>query len=389
MKIGTAVFTYNRSRHTKQVLDALKENYVIPEKLYLFQDGMRSKDDDIEWHKVNSLIKEVDWCKKEIIISKENKGLAKSIVSGVNYMFESCDAVIILEDDCIPTRNFINFMNQCLNFYSNNIAVYGVSGYSWPIDVQKKDKNDIYFSGRISTWGWGTWKNRWKKYDRDISILKRIRKNKEKSRYLETWGSDLERILQSTLDHKSDSWAIYWALRCIEDEGMIVTPYTSLIYNNGFDGTGENCGISDKYCVNLENDSQRIYSLPSETIFLDETMRAFAPLFGSYTALENNFENRINKENIIVYGIGNFFRRYEKILNEHYSISAFIDKNKEGFYAGREILKKGIENRSEKIVIMLDNMEECKKVKKYLIEEHKIPIKKIIIGKEFLNVCLT
>ena len=103
MKTGTAIFTYNRSAHTEQVITALRANYILPEKLFLFHDGMRDEKDKTEWDKVQQLLENVDWCDKEIIVSEVNKGLAKSIIYGVNYMLESCDAVIVLEDDCVPT----------------------------------------------------------------------------------------------------------------------------------------------------------------------------------------------------------------------------------------------------------------------------------------------
>jgi len=45
MKIATLLFTYNRSRHTGQVIESLKNNTVLPEKLIVFQDGVRQDED--------------------------------------------------------------------------------------------------------------------------------------------------------------------------------------------------------------------------------------------------------------------------------------------------------------------------------------------------------
>ena len=100
MKIATLLFTYNRSKHTSQVIAALKSNIIIPEKLYVFQDGLKNGEDPTEWEEVNKLIYSIDWCNKEIIISEYNKGLAESIVWGINYAFKDYEAVIVLEDDC-------------------------------------------------------------------------------------------------------------------------------------------------------------------------------------------------------------------------------------------------------------------------------------------------
>lgn len=117
MKIATLLFTYNRSRHTGQVIESLKNNTVLPEKLIVFQDGVKQDEDAEEWQKVNSLVHEIDWCEKEVIVSGYNKGLAESIVSGIEYAFRENDAVIVLEDDCVAAPNFIRFMTQCFERY--------------------------------------------------------------------------------------------------------------------------------------------------------------------------------------------------------------------------------------------------------------------------------
>ena len=40
MDIATILFTYNRSYHTNEVIKALEQNIVLPQKLYIFQDGL-------------------------------------------------------------------------------------------------------------------------------------------------------------------------------------------------------------------------------------------------------------------------------------------------------------------------------------------------------------
>ena len=113
MKTAIAIFVYDRSYHASKVLEALKDNTILPEKLFIFQDGMKTETDQCEWKKVNSLITDIDWCEKEIIVSEYNKGLACSIVSGVSYVLKNYEAIIVLEDDCVPMQNFVGFMLQC------------------------------------------------------------------------------------------------------------------------------------------------------------------------------------------------------------------------------------------------------------------------------------
>ena len=110
MKIGTILFTYHRSEHTQKVLEALEKNDVLPWKLYIFQDGIKESTNYSEWKKVNKIIRNINWCETKIYISEENKGLAKSVIMGINQVFQECDAAIILEDDCVPCKEYMSFM---------------------------------------------------------------------------------------------------------------------------------------------------------------------------------------------------------------------------------------------------------------------------------------
>lgn len=237
MKIGTILFTYQRSIHTKQVLDGLSENDILPDTLYIFQDGKKSTTNTDEWEKVQALIKSVDWCKTEVHIAEKNRGLARAIVSGIEYVLNSCDAVIVLEDDCVPHRHFMRYMTEALCFYKNEKRVYAINGNAWDIDLEQGDY-DAYFNGRASSWGWGTWKNRWSKYTEDYKMVAAIKDNPETYQWLQIWGPDLEGMVVGNVTGRNDSWAVFWALVIIQNMGYCVNPYKSLVSNIGFDGTG-------------------------------------------------------------------------------------------------------------------------------------------------------
>lgn len=66
------------------------------------------------------MIREINWCNKELIVSERNKGLADSVISGVGSVFREYDAVIVIEDDCVLAPEFIKFMVQALTRYEQN-----------------------------------------------------------------------------------------------------------------------------------------------------------------------------------------------------------------------------------------------------------------------------
>lgn len=379
MKTATLIFTYNRSKHTEKVLDALSKNTILPEKLFVFHDGLKNSDDDEEWKKVNDLIRGIDWCDAEVIVSEQNKGLAASIISGVNYAFESYDTVIVLEDDCVPAPDFMDFMQQCFVKYENNQKIHSVSGYAYPVSLQKGDY-DVYPCGRISSWGWGTWKDRWDHFAKDYELVRRMKKEKTASRNLAIWGGGLENMLVGNIRGTIDSWAVFWALDAIIREKVCLNPYESLIQNIGLDGSGVHCGVSDQYDVALADSKEGVFNLPNEIDITDKEIKAFTELFGSYTALNCEVGN---KEKILVYGLGRFYLRNEQAICEKYYVQAFIDRDRNGWYAGKKIIKKEEINKYQydRLLIMIQDEEDCLEVKEQLAA-YGIEPDKVLIGQD-------
>lgn len=380
MKIATLLFTYYRSYHTRQVISALKHSTILPQKLFVFQDGLKQGDDEIQWRDVNRIVNSIDWCDKEVIVSKYNKGLAASIVSGINYVFEKYDAVIVLEDDCVPTANFLDFMQQCFEKYENRKEVYSVSGYSWPI-LLKKMEYDVYGCGRISSWGWGTWKDRWNLYKKDYELVSKMKNEKSASANLAIWGADLENTLVGNVRGTEDSWAVFWALNVISKEGICINPYESFIRNIGMDGSGVHCGVTDRFEVKCIDEKRKEFYLPEIITVLDDTKKAFISLYGNYTAINNQINNR---RKVAIYGLGNFYLKNEQQINQEYYVDKFIDKNKKGYFAGKKIIKlREIDKYNfDKIIIMIQNEEECKKVTSDLLQNYGVERGKVILGIE-------
>lgn len=246
MNIATIVFAYNRYHHVKQVLHALKRNTKLPDKIYAFSDGLKSEEDREEWESTRKLLLDIDWCECQVICSKENKGLARSIVEGISFVLRDCEAVIVLEDDCVPHPLFMEYMYKCLEKYENNRQVYVVNGHTWNANVEPNGTS-IYWSGRISSWGWGTWKNRWEEYVQDYKLIAQIKRDSFLEKELDIWGRDLESTLIGNVRGESDSWAVFWALLVIKKGGYCATPFYSLIENIGFDGTGVHCNKTSVY----------------------------------------------------------------------------------------------------------------------------------------------
>lgn len=233
------LFTYNRLQETQQTVEALKANFLAKDsELFIFSDGSKNELDQEKVNQVRAYLKTIDgFLKVTIFESKENKGLANSIIKGVTQIINEYEKVIVLEDDIYSSMNFLVYMNQCLDKYKNIEEVYSIGGYSFPNITQKKYNYDIYFTKRGTSWGWSTWKNRWNTVNWDITNYKIYLPTKKDQKSFNNMGTDLSGMLKKQCDGKIDSWYIRWIFNQYKHNKFSVLPTISKVQNNGLNTT--------------------------------------------------------------------------------------------------------------------------------------------------------
>ena len=81
---------------------------------------------------------------------ESNLGLANSLISGINEVFTKSTTAIILEDDIVVTKYFLNYMNKSLIEFKSNNNIFSITGYSFK---NKINSNDVYVFNRFMSWG--------------------------------------------------------------------------------------------------------------------------------------------------------------------------------------------------------------------------------------------
>ena len=153
------LFVYNRPWHTEQTLRALMANdLAAASELFIYADGAKPNADADQLQRISdvrALIRREPWCGKVHIIESEiNKGLADSIIAGVTEVVNQHGRAIVLEDDIVPTRGFLRYMNDALTLYEKDERVMLVSGYIYPYKHIPKTPT-TYFMRVYACWGWG------------------------------------------------------------------------------------------------------------------------------------------------------------------------------------------------------------------------------------------
>jgi len=266
------LFTYNRPWHTRQTVEALQRNDLAAEsELFIYSDGPKSAADKESVSEVREYVRSIEGFKRIKIIQREsNMGLAKSVIDGVTDVIGDYGKIIVVEDDLISSCNFLRFMNTALTMYENRQDIFSVAGYSFLDKLPEDYDAQVYMSPRASSWGWGTWVDRWNKADWDVTDYRDFVKDRKARQLFNTGGDDLSDMLMRQQRGELDSWAIRWAYAHFRNRAYCVTPVVSKIVNIGFDSSGTHCNDSNKYDVVLD-DCAREINLP-ENIRPDEAV---------------------------------------------------------------------------------------------------------------------
>ncbi len=239
------LFCYKRLDTLILTVEALQKNYLASQsELIIFSDAAKGEKDDKAVEDVRDYLKTIEGFNSiKIYEAKENKGLANSIINGVNQVLETHDSVIVLEDDLVSSPNFLNFMNDSLNFHEDNPQIFSIAGFSIPIKTNSD--SDVYFTRRSSSWGWATWKNRWEIINWEVTDYNSFKKNKVQRTEFNKMGSEMASMLDRQMTGKINSWAIRWCYYQFKNQLYSVHPFESKIDNVGFSPEASN--TKEKY----------------------------------------------------------------------------------------------------------------------------------------------
>lgn len=236
------LFVYNRPEHTKQTVEALKNNELAPfSDLIIYSDAGRTEKDQAKVLLVRDYLRTITGFKTISVVERDvNKGLADNIIDGVTKVINLYGKVIVLEDDILTSSAFLNFMNQALVRYQDNERIWHISSWNYPIIMD--EESDAFFWRVMNCWGWATWKDKWQHFEKNPREIIRSWTEAEKRRFdLDNSGIFWSQI-KGNAKQKMDTWAIFWYATIFKRQGLCLNPTESYTANIGHDGSGVHCG---------------------------------------------------------------------------------------------------------------------------------------------------
>jgi len=245
------VYAYNRPEHLQRCITSLRANALATDsELYVFSDAARSEANREAVAEVRRYIRTVTGFKElHIVEREENWGLARSIIDGVSRTLQHCDRVIVVEDDLVLAPYFLQFMNDALETYKDEERVGHIQACDFTNDPTLPETFLIKWTG---SWGWATWARAWKHFNPDgQELLEQLERRRLTKQFDFNGAYGYTRMLRRQIEGKNNSWAIRWNASLFLADMLSLNVGRSLVQNNGFDGSGTNCGGGNLYASNL------------------------------------------------------------------------------------------------------------------------------------------
>lgn len=260
------LFAFNRLDAVKRTVESLLMNSEAADsELFVFVDGPRehvaADKDKVE--AVRSYVKTIEgFAQLHYTFSTINKGLGASVIEGVTQVIRQYGKAIVVEDDLYCGKNFLAYMNQGLERYAADKEVFSVCGYTNRVKRPKGYDYDAYACVRSSSWGWGTWSDRWESVDWELEDWNACEAH---GKAFNRWGgSDCFGMLSDWHQGKNQSWAIRFCYSQFVQKKVSVFPLISKVANEGFDGQGTNCKGWSRFKYDFDSSDNKAFQWPED-----------------------------------------------------------------------------------------------------------------------------
>ena len=278
------LFVYNRPEHTRRCIESLLKNSLASEShLFIYADGSKDSTQQDAVNEVRNYIRTIKGFKQITLMERsENWGLARNIIDGVTTQVNRYGKVIVLEDDLVVAPYFLQFMNDALEVYKNEPRVGHIQACDFTQDSSLPATFLIKWTG---SWGWATWDRAWKHFNPNGNELLQELEERKLTHVFDFNGKyGFTRMLRRQIEGKNNSWAIRWNASLFLKDILSLNVGRSLVQNEGFDGSGTNCGGGGLYASHLY-----LQSLPITPISPIEENKEARQAFIRYYARTNSF----------------------------------------------------------------------------------------------------
>ncbi len=234
MPIPVLIVFFNRPDALSKLLARVLE--AEPSAVYLACDGPRQgrEDDRAAVAECRTLARSAPWRRAvhERFLDS-NLGCGRAVSSAVDWFFSRVPEGVVLEDDCLPGRDFIPFCAEVLARHRVDERVMSVNGTNLRAPRKPGAPTESYsFCRQPMVWGWASWARAWSRYrfsiDRaSIRALPRESFPLRRRHSVALWRRKFDRVSRGRID----TWDFQWAFAHFLHRGLVVSPSVNLVTN--------------------------------------------------------------------------------------------------------------------------------------------------------------
>ena len=249
MKPAIAIFAFNRPASLERLLHSLAACPEFPDaQVTVFIDGPRSPSEAAVVSETIRIAQEAATPNWRIVSAETNRGLRRSIHSGVTEVCALYGHAIVLEDDLVVAPAALTYFLEGLQRYEHERRIWSICGYSYA-DLELAKENRAVFLPFAHPWGWATWQRAWEQnpYDPSPVSADLIRSPSFKQAF------DLNGLwpATATLDFAQrglvNSWYMRWRLTIFRAGGLSAFPTRKLVDNLGVGAGGTHASRWNPY----------------------------------------------------------------------------------------------------------------------------------------------
>ncbi|GHT19951.1 hypothetical protein AGMMS4957_05440 [Bacteroidia bacterium] len=306
------VCVYDRLEHFKRCIASLQANPLASESvLYIASDAPYKAEHQAAIQQVRNYAKTIAGFKEvRLRCNEKNLGAHLSGLKIIAEILNEYDSMICLEDDIVVSPDFLQYLNDGLNYYKDDKHCFSICGFKTPFKLPANYDKDVYFYFSHSPWGMAIWKDRWESVDHSsYDRYSELRKNKTRYKKFLSIGFYIKGILQADSKGEIEASDLRLYYYMFQHNMYSVFPVISKAQNWGFDGSGAHCG----------NNKKAWWTKPE--LDLRNKPTNFIPFTGFDKVLLNNhrkFQDKINGGVIAKYlkytWVHTLYKRLKKVL---------------------------------------------------------------------------
>jgi hypothetical protein len=255
------ILVYDRYEKLRNCVRSLQANPLARDTdLYIVSDAGRPEH-TAAVARVREYCRTVDGFRTVTTVERElNLGATRSWWLAEQDIGKRYGRVITMEDDNEVAANFLDFMNQALDYYEPDPRIFSVCGYRAPFEVPPRYAYDYWFGPWHVPWAYGTWHNRLTKFDverNDFSAIFDSAERRSRLRSLGRFMYDSAWLDWNGIARANDART---CMHMFVNDMVSVMPTVTKVRNTGQDGSGLHAKVTRRFDVILDDGQKRNFS---------------------------------------------------------------------------------------------------------------------------------